>query len=261
MRIQTILSKAIICTFILMFSSGTLLNAQSNTPNLEETILNLDKQFWKAYNTCNAESFKNFLTEDLEFYHDKGGLTEGLDHLLKTVRNSLCAPQNPRLRREVVAGTLEVHPLNNYGAILSGEHVFYITEKGKEEKLIEKAKFTHVWQHKDNTWKMSRVLSYDHQPTSENAAKKEIKLSDDILATFVGQYKAPKTGLVNISVKGKNLQMNAGKMQLKMHPQSETLFFAKEMPLTFEFIQNQKGKVLKFIVRENGKIVEEAKRM
>jgi hypothetical protein len=54
--------------------------------------------------------------------------------------------------------------MNNYGAILTGEHVFYILEKGKSERLDGLAKFTHVWRFKDNEWKMHRVLSYDHGP-------------------------------------------------------------------------------------------------
>ena len=51
-----------------------------------------------------------------------------------------------------------------YGAILSGEHVFYVRQKGKPEVLDGRAKFTHLWLLKDGVWKMSRVLSYDHGP-------------------------------------------------------------------------------------------------
>lgn len=153
--------KAIVFIFTFSLSSG--IYAQTNK-NLEKTILELDQKFWKVYNSCDAEGFKAFLTEDLEFYHDKGGLTEGLNDLIKSVKNNLCNPENPRVRREEVKGSVIVYPLNNYGAILVGEHRFYITEKGKKEILAEVAKFTHVWQFKNNEWKMSRVLSYDHQP-------------------------------------------------------------------------------------------------
>ncbi len=144
------------------------LNAQSDTQlftkeNIEPIILEHDKQFWESYNHCNIQKFKTFFIEDFEFYHDKEGLTVGLSKLMKTVEDGLCKKGNPKVRREVVKGTVHVYPLNTYGAIISGEHVFYVTEKGEEEKLSQIAKFTHVWQYKNGNWKMTRALSYDHQ--------------------------------------------------------------------------------------------------
>lgn len=229
--------------------------------NLNKTILELDGNFWKSYNSCDVESFKTFLTEDLEFYHDKGGLTSSLTTFMEQVKKGLCGDNTIRLRREAVEGSVSVYPLNNYGAIISGEHVFYLNEKGKKEKLVEAAKFTHVWQLKNGTWKMSRVLSYDHKPISINSAKKEITVPIKTLTDFAGQYKAPNTGNVTISVKDNVLEMKAGEMQSKIYPESQTVFFHKQAPLTFEFVRDAQGKVIKFIVRENGEIAEEAKRV
>ena len=110
----------------------------------------------------------NFFTNDVEFYHDKGGITNGLENLAMSMKKNLCSNENFRLRREAVAGTVKVFSLQQsnsiYGAIISGSHVFYINEKGKKERLDGLAKFTHVWLLKDNVWKMSRILSYDHGP-------------------------------------------------------------------------------------------------
>ena len=39
------------------------------------------------------------------------------------------------------------------------------------------------------------------------------------------------------------------------------MFFIKEAPITLEFVKNDEGKILKFVVRESGAIVEEAQRM
>jgi len=242
---------------------GYTINAQNNhtasdTKELTTTILELDKKFWKEYNTCNAAGFEDFLTEDLEFYHDKGGLTNGRNNLITSVKNNLCNPNNPRVRREEVTGTVQVYPLNNYGAILVGEHKFFVTEKGKKEMLAEIAKFTHVWQYKNNEWRMSRVLSYDHQSAPQHTDKKEISLSDKILNGYTGTYQAPQTGTVIVSKKGAYLEINADKIQAFVYPQTESLFFHKQSPLTFEFIKDDKGMVSKMIVRENGKVVEEA---
>ena len=154
------------------------LSAQTNQEtkelqNLKDTILHFDSLFWEAYNVCDLEQMATFFTEDLEFYHDKGGLTTTRASLIEVTKKGICSSENWWLRREVVEGSLKVYPLNNYGAILSGEHVFYINEEGKKERLDGLAKFTHVWQYKDNAWKMSRVLSYDHGPATEKSLKKE----------------------------------------------------------------------------------------
>lgn len=49
-----------------------------------------------------------------------------------------------------------------YGAIQSGEHQFFIREKGKEDAIGGQAKFTTVWTKKNGNWMMSDILSYDH---------------------------------------------------------------------------------------------------
>ncbi|MBQ0735515.1 DUF4440 domain-containing protein [Aquimarina celericrescens] len=255
--------KSIVLTFIFTLFSSHLINSQSNTDNqnLETTILKLDNEFWESYNTCDLDKFRTFFIEDFEFYHDKGGLTSGLSQMMKSVETGLCGTKNPRVRREVVEGSVHIYPLNNYGAIINGNHKFFVTEKGKKEVLTEIAKFTPVWQHKNDEWKMTRVLSYDHQHAPQNTNKKEASLTDNILMQYIGTYQAPDTGTVTVSKKDNLLEINAEKMQATIYPQSESLFFHKQSPLTFEFIKDVNNKVIKFIVRENGNIVEEAKKV
>ncbi len=253
--LKTIQIKTLAFLFVICIISVG--QAQDNT-SLKQTILDLDKKFWESYNTCDLTTFQTFFVEDFEFYHDKGGLTSGLTTMMSSVKNGLCNSENPRVRREVVEGTVEVFPLNNYGAIITGEHVFYVIEKGKKERLAEIAKFTHVWQHKNELWKMTRVLSYDHQPAPQNTDKKAISLSDEILNKYIGTYQAPQTGTVVITKKDNLLEIKAGQMQAIVYPQTETLFFHKQSPLTFEFMKDGKGVISKMIVRENGQIAEEA---
>ena len=143
-------------------------SAQTEQQKLEATIFFKDSLFWTAYNNCDIPKFQEFFSNDVEFYHDKGGITNGLENLAMSMKKNLCSNENFRLRREEVAGTVKVFPLQQsnsiYGAIISGSHEFYINEKGKKERLDGLAKFTHVWLLKDNVWKMSRILSYDHGP-------------------------------------------------------------------------------------------------
>jgi hypothetical protein len=126
-----------------------------------------DDAFWRAYNACDTAGFRGFFTADVEFYHDRGGTTIGLDALDTALAKNLCGGGN-RLRREEVAGTVRWSILRNgdtvYGAIVAGEHLFYVRPPDKPEFLDGRARFVTLWLLKDGAWKMARLLSYDHGP-------------------------------------------------------------------------------------------------
>lgn len=128
-----------------------------------------DDAFWRAYNACDTASFRGFFTADVEFYHDRGGPTIGLDALDGALAKNLCGGGN-RLRREPVDGTVRLSILRSgdtvYGAIVAGEHLFYVREPGKPEFLDGRARFVTLWLLKDGAWKMARLLSYDHGPAT-----------------------------------------------------------------------------------------------
>lgn len=227
---------------------------------LQATILEKDSLFWKAYNGCDTVGFRSFFTDDIEFYHDKGGLTKGVDALTASFRKNLCG-DGFRLRREAIAGTVKVYPLESsnvvYGAVISGEHVFYIVENGKE-KLDGQARFTHTWILKDGQWKMSRVLTYDHGPAKYINKRKEIKLSAAVLQQFEGKYEGSSTKEMVVKQEGEILVLLTKGKSYPIYPQSETTFFSKDRDLTFEFVKTGQ-KVTKIIVRENGELAEELK--
>ncbi len=256
------MTKTTLLFVTLLLFPTTILNAQNQTKfkqKLETIITHHDSIFWSGFNTCNLEIMKNYVSDDLEFYHDENGLTKGAETFLKISNKNLCSSrENWKLRREVIEESIKIYPINNYGAIISGDHQFYITEQNKPEYLDGVAKFTHIWQLKDGVWKMTRILSYDHKAPPQNTDKKEILLSNDLLNTFVGEYLAPNSGTVIITKKDDKLQIKAGDMLITAHPQSKSLFFSKKAPLTFEFIKDHTENVLKMIIREQGNIVEEA---
>ena len=239
-----------------------LVSAQTEQQKLTATILLNDSLFWAAYNSCNIEKFQQFFTEDVEFYHDKGGITLGLENLTASMKNNLCGNNDFRLRREAVKGSVKVFPLEKsnviYGAIISGSHVFYILEKGKKDRLDGLAKFTHVWILKDSIWKMTRILSYDHGPAPYINNKKEIKLANNVIDQFAGKYEGPQSGQLIIRREKSYLILLNKNKQLTLFPEAENRFFLKDRDVTFEFIKNEKNKISKMIVRENDEIVEEA---
>ena len=133
------------------------------------TVRDRDDAFWKAYNACDTTAFRGFFTADVEFYHDRGGPTIGLDALDTALATKLCGGAS-KLRREAVSDSVRWSILRSgdtiYGAIVAGEHVFYVREPGKAEFLDGRARFLTLWLLKDGAWKMARLLSYDHGPAT-----------------------------------------------------------------------------------------------
>ncbi|MCC7156790.1 MAG: nuclear transport factor 2 family protein [Bryobacterales bacterium] len=134
--------------------------AQPPKPDeLHDTIADLDKALFDAYNSCDLERFANFFAGDIEFYHDNDGLSTGKQKLVDAVKRNICG----KVRRALVPGTLEVYPLRNFGAVETGIHRFYHPGADDRQPAGE-AKFIHLWQYKDGAWKVTRVISYDHKP-------------------------------------------------------------------------------------------------
>lgn len=139
----------------------TVSMAQTKLPDSEaelyRQIAHEDSILFEAYNTCNLEKFATYFTEDVEFYHDKGGLSTSKKELIEALRNNICG----KVRRELVKGSLEVYPINNYGAVEIGNHRFYSKQDGKD--VVGIAKFVHLWQLQPDGWKVMRVISFDHK--------------------------------------------------------------------------------------------------
>jgi Domain of unknown function (DUF4440) len=124
---------------------------------LFQTIQSLDAQLFDAYNQCDLQKFGALLADDLEFYHDKGGLSLGRQALVDGVKKNICG----KVRRELVPGTLEVYSIANYGAVETGVHRFHHPGHENTEGVGE-AKFVHLWRYKDGVWQITRAISFDH---------------------------------------------------------------------------------------------------
>ena len=129
---------------------------------LTEKITALDKEAFDCFNTCNLDKFSTYFTSNLEFYHDKGGFTSGIEKFLDNTDKNICHNPDGKIIRKAIKESFKVYPLDGYGAILFGDHDFYVVKDGKE-KRTGTAKFTHVWLLKDGQWKMARILSYAHR--------------------------------------------------------------------------------------------------
>ncbi|MBV7532876.1 nuclear transport factor 2 family protein [Chitinophaga sp. sic0106] len=160
-------------TFLLVLFASISSAAQLPGKYVTPVVLRLDSLFWQAYNTCDIERFRGLLADDVEFYHDKGGSLTGMDPLANSIKQNLCSNRDKyKLRREAIPATVKVFLLENnhevYGALITGMHIFYVTEGAKPEYADGKARFEMLWLLKDGQWKVSRVFSYDHGPAQDN---------------------------------------------------------------------------------------------
>ncbi len=126
---------------------------------LYDTIARMDSLLFNAFNTRDLDKLKVFFSEDLEFYHDLGGVTNYKQNMEAFERTFL---SERKLRRELVKSSLKVYPIKDFGAVEMGVHRFYATEKGQTEKLSSEAKFTQLWQNRNGEWKITRIVSYGH---------------------------------------------------------------------------------------------------
>ncbi|HWS90423.1 MAG TPA: nuclear transport factor 2 family protein [Pyrinomonadaceae bacterium] len=156
--------RASILLLVCLLSAGSA-HAQAgkdakSPQELYDRIAALDAALFDAYNRCDIDKVGTLFTEDLEFYHEKGGLTLTRDATLSTMRKNLCAGGGYHLRRELVQGGMEVRPIGDYGAVQTGEHRFYLTQKGRKETLDGVCKFVMIWRKTGDEWRISRVISY-----------------------------------------------------------------------------------------------------
>lgn len=124
---------------------------------LHDEISRMDNALSETFNAHDLKAVMRLFAEDLEFYHDSDGLltyaevTEGFRRLFSADNG---------IRRDLVPGSLVVHPVADYGAIQIGEHRFCHKENERDD--CGTFQFVHVWRKVGDQWKLARVLSYGH---------------------------------------------------------------------------------------------------
>ena len=131
-------------------------NYTPDNPELYKTIVKLDSVFFDAYNHCDTkfETYADFYAEDIEFYHDQGGLSNSKKDILEGTKKYICG----KVTRTLVPGSIEVYPIKDYGAIEIGLHSFSNnTNPPDEPKKI--SRFTIFWKKTAEGWKIAKVVS------------------------------------------------------------------------------------------------------
>ena len=236
--------------------------AQSATQDWEADVRQFDTVYWNAYNQCDVKKMVQLNTDDFEFYHDMGGVMLGQAKFASAMQKNICGNPANRVRREAVADTIRVFPMRDkgqlYGAVISGEHQFYHQVKGGAEVLDGRARFTHMLVLKDGTWKVSRVLSYDHAAPKVTNSSTEVPLTAAVLDRLAGTYKAKDNMILKVKSAGNHLMVDAGGSTFELLPLSDTTFFMKTRDIKVAFSVDKAGKGRGLVVRERGAVVAEA---
>ena len=129
--------------FVVLVLSSMTADAQSaaQPDPLFMTIQSLDTKLFDAYNHCDLTTLGAMVSDDLEFYHDQTGLSVGKGPFLAAIKQNICG----KVERTLLPDTLEVYPLKGYGAVEIGVHRFH-----------------HPGRPEDGAWKVTRVISYNH---------------------------------------------------------------------------------------------------
>ncbi len=164
-RLISMLSLAISLTGFAAIAGAQTVPAldQIQSPaELDKAVTELDRQLFDAYNTCDLLKFAALIDENIEFYHDQGGVTLGRAKLTESVKNNICG----KVTRELVPGTLQIYYMKGYGAVEIGIHRFH--HPGHEDtEGVGEGKFIHLWQYKDGSWRITRAISYDHRSAAK----------------------------------------------------------------------------------------------
>lgn len=124
---------------------------------LYRELVTMDSLLFRAFNTRDLDGMKKYFSTDLEVYQDNTGF-RSYGETMASFKELFT--KDYVLTRELVQGSMEVYPIQDFGAIQTGLHVFSHMEDGK--KVRGTFKFLHVWEKTREGWKIKRLITYDH---------------------------------------------------------------------------------------------------
>lgn len=150
-----VLAISLLATAVSCSSSRSIYTYKPDDKALADTIIKLDSIFFAAYNNCtnDLDKYAAFYAGDIEFYHDKGGLSSSKADIVAATKKNICG----KVTRELIKGSIEVYPIKDYGAIEIGLHQFH--NKEDPDAVPHASKFIVFWHHVNNEWKIAKVVS------------------------------------------------------------------------------------------------------
>lgn len=156
---DSFLIKVLIAIIIFFYSflSAAQINEipeyKATNTKLYQEIIKMDSIYFTAYNNCDMLTQAKIYAKDIEFFHDKGGLLTDKALLLKSLEENICN----KVTRTLINGSVEVYPINNYGAIQIGYHKFHNKEEPNAKSIP--SKFIVTWKKENDNWTITKVIS------------------------------------------------------------------------------------------------------
>lgn len=242
--------------------AASLSQAADPKAGWDADVRKFDDAYWAAYNKCDVPALTAMSSDDLEFYHDAGGLLRGRAQFAEAMSKNICANPSRKVRREAVASTVQIFPMMAngvlYGAVIEGNHRFYNSSTGTPEVLSELGRFTSLLVLKDGGWKLARGLSYAHAPAQAEVKLAEVTAAPKSLDLLAGTYTAKDKMVLTVKAAGNRLMVLAGGSTFELYPTSDNNFAMKERDIKVSFTVDGAGRGQALVVRERGAIVAEA---
>jgi hypothetical protein len=138
-------------------NSRQLQTSKAYVPDSQElynTIVHMDSVLFGAYNICDLPTMADCFSENIEFYHDQGGLMTNKDSIMAATKKNICG----KVTRVLVEGSIEVYAIRGYGAIEMGQH-YFINNQQPPNVHHSIGKFVHTWKKEGDKWRLTRVIS------------------------------------------------------------------------------------------------------
>ncbi len=155
------MSRLLSLPLFVALALSTAAHAQTVHPDISDAelptlIAELDRQHFEAFNRCDTDALIALYAPDVEFFHDLNGRVMNREQFIQAVKRNICG----KVRREALAGTMEVYPMAKIGAIQMGRHCF--AQAGKPD-CIQQGRYYILWRFDGKGWQIAKVFSYDHR--------------------------------------------------------------------------------------------------
>ena len=249
---------SILKTISILFITGliNITNAQvGKNSDLFKTLKTKDHLlFHDGFNKCDLDQMSQLITNDIEFYHDKDGITQSKKSFIRSMKKHLCFSGENVLKRVVIKETLEVFPLYKngtlYAALQTGQHIF-----GKT-----KASFSHLWLIKNGEWKLSRVISYNHHQEKAEVKTGFIELTINELNKYVGVYEFSPEFILTISVKDGKLYGGSQGQDVVINCYGKDKFIDDEQVHDLNFVSDANGIIIGLHMEGSGMKMDAVKK-
>jgi len=99
------------------------------------------------------EKQSDLLSDNIEFFHDIGGLSNSKDEIIGSIKKNICG----KVTRTLINGSIEVYPIKDYGAVEIGYHKFFNNQEPNQKSIP--SKFIAIWKKENKKWQMTKIVS------------------------------------------------------------------------------------------------------